>query len=204
MKKIFWFTLGLFALGSVFLYVPKTHALTPPKLVVSEIYYNPQGSIDTGKEWIKIYNQGDPLNIANYQVGASSTSSKYYTLPNIILDSAATLTIHWDTTGADSATDLYTGINVGNLNDLGGSITIFKSSIHSSSTILDYLEYGAGGQTWESAATTAHIWTAGNFIPNVLEGYAISRDPISQDTNLPSDFIAKSYLLPPRRATEMP
>lgn len=186
----------------IFFDLKKVKAIVPSnqKIVISEVYYNPIGT-DTGQEWIVIYNVGEDINLNNYQLSASSSN---YTFPNINLDSQNSITIHWNATGNDSATDLYTNtianadITYNNMGNTSGSVALFIEA-KNSSTIIDFLEYGSSGQTWEPTAISAsvNIWTKPDFIQSVLEGYSLERKPINQDTNTSVNFVAKSQILPP-------
>ena len=164
----------------------------PGRIVINEVLYNPVGS-DTGNEFIELYNAGGTsVDITGWQVGSDS---QYYTLPAFSLSPAAFVVIHWNASGANNANDLYTG-SLTNLSNTAGSVFIFNSSTKNSSTIVDFLEYGAGGQTWESTAVSAGIWTAGNFVGNVSEGHSIERRPKGYDTNSPADFIDQNNPTP--------
>lgn len=158
------------------------------RVVINEVYYDPTGT-DTGKEWIEIYNAGgQSINLLSYQMAASSSN---YTFPNITLNSYGFIIIHWNTTGTDSASDLYTGIGFNNMGNTNGSVALFSSTIKNSSTIIDYLEYGSAGQTWEPAAVSASIWTVGTYISisAIPEGHSLERNPAGLDINTVSDFI---------------
>ncbi|MDP2696012.1 MAG: lamin tail domain-containing protein, partial [bacterium] len=74
-----------------------------------------------------------------------------------------------------------------------GWVALFKSTDHTnkttaSKTIIDYIEYGVVGNTWESSAVAAGIWTAGDYIPNVQMGNSLERQPTGSDTNQSLDF----------------
>lgn len=158
------------------------------RVVINEVYNNPIGT-DTGKEWIEIYNAGgQSINLASYQLAASSSN---YTFPNITLNPQGFVIIHWNTTGTDSASDLYTGIGFNNIGNTNGSVALFSSTVKNSSTIIDYLEYGSAGQAWEPAAVSASIWTVGTYISisAIPEGHSLERNPAGLDINTASDFI---------------
>lgn len=52
----------------------------------------------------------------------------------------------------------------------------------------DYVEYGAGGQTWESDAVSAGIWTTGDFVADVVAGSSIGLKADGMDNNMSSDW----------------
>jgi len=158
-------------------------------LVINEVYYDPTEITDTGKEWIELYNgTANPIELIGYDLNA--VSGDYYTFPNFTLGSGNFVVVHWRADGTNTATDLYTGIsgfddNMGNTN---GWAALFNSTAHSSNTIIDYVEYGAGGKTWESDAVAAGIWTAGDYMVDVDKGHSFARKLVGFDTNQSSDF----------------
>jgi predicted ribosomally synthesized peptide with SipW-like signal peptide len=169
-----------------------TWPVSPGRIVINEVLYNPLGA-DTGNEFIELYNSGgSSVNMSGWQMGTDST---YYSLPTFSLGSDAFVIIHWDASGTNDSNNLYTG-SLTNLSNTAGSVFIFNNTTKNSSTIVDFLEYGASGQTWESTASSAGIWTSGSFISNVAEGHSISRNPNGKDTNSISDFIDQSNPTP--------
>ncbi len=154
-------------------------------IVINKILYNPLGN-DTGKEWIELYNRGNQdIDLTNYDLDPSS--APYYTFPHFVLKSKAKVIIHINTEGTNSATDLYTGPSK-NMSNTKGVIALFNSTTHSTENLVDYIEYGAGGQTNESKAIQDNIWTAGDFIPNAQEGYCLALKQEGQDNNSSQDW----------------
>ena len=140
-------------------------------IIISEVFYDAVG-VDTGKEWIELYNDSDSaFDLTGYELNASS--GNYYSFSNN-LEAKNCLVVCWNSEGTDNQNNLYTGTSdFSNMGNTAGWTALFNDSTHSSSTIVDYLEYGAAGNTWESAASSAGIWMAGDFIPNVAEGHSI-------------------------------
>ncbi len=158
-------------------------------LVINEIMYDPAGT-DTGKEWIEIYNPDSTvINLNGWQVNAAS--GDYYTFSDVSLLGSAFLIIQWGADGTDSASELFTG-NAGfdNMGNTSGFVALFNTSSHTKDTIIDYVEYGAGEQTWESVASSAGIWVRGTFAPDVVEGSSLGLATDGADTNAPSDWIS--------------
>ena len=158
---------------------------TPGKVVISEVFYDAVGT-DTGKEWIELYNSGDlAIDLTGYDLYYGHN----YTFPTFSLNGRSFVLIHNNKIGTDSLTDLYTGTtSSGNMGDSYGTVVIFNSTTHNSSTIVDFVQYGSGGHTWESAAATASIWTAGDFVTDVAAGHSIELKDPSIDTNQSGDW----------------
>jgi PKD repeat protein len=157
-------------------------------VVIDEVLYNPSTTSDTGKEYIRLYNNGDSVvDLTNWDIDPSSAN--YFTIPSFTLNAKTFITIRINTSGTNSDTDIYTG-TLSNMSDTEGPIAIFSSTSHTIATLIDYIEYGAGGQVNESKAVSAGLWTTGNFIPNVsAPGKAIKLKTDGVDNNSPSDWI---------------
>jgi len=202
-KKVFVFLLVLL-FGAGFFCVQKS-CWAADHLVINEVYYDPTENNDTGKEWIELYNgTANPIELTGYDLNA--VSGDYYTFPNFTLGSGNFVVVHWRADGVNTAADLYTGIFGfgGNMGNTNGWVALFNSTVHSSNTIIDYVKYGAGGKTWESAAVAAGIWTAGDYIINVDEGHSFARKPAGFDTNQSSDFEDLSSPNPQSSTEPMP
>jgi hypothetical protein len=55
-----------------------------------------------------------------------------------------------------------------------GPVALFSSTEHPEANLVDYISYGAGGQTNESKAIAKGIWSADTFITNIEEGQSIA------------------------------
>ena len=182
MKKIFFIT----AILVVFIFVPK---IVLGAVVINEVLYDPTRT-DTGLEYIRLYNNADSsFNLTGYELNA--VSGDYYIFSSFSLNPKSFITIHWRKDGINTQTDLYTGTSGfdANMGNTTGWVALFRSKHDEKDTIIDYIEYGATGQTHEPKAIAAGIWTAGDFIPDVSEGKAIKLKIDGVDTNSPSDWI---------------
>jgi hypothetical protein len=121
-------------------------------VVVNEVLYDPPGSSDTGLERIELYNNGtQAVNLAGWELYPARTP--YFRFGTFTLQPGTWVVIHLRESGTDTPTDLFEGTGATqNMGNTTGSVPLFDSSYHSASTLMDFMEYGAGGQTWESAA----------------------------------------------------
>ncbi len=161
------------------------------QVVINEVLYDPSGT-DTGLEWIELKNTGvSAIDIGGYDINA--TSGDYLTFPTLSVPSGGFVIVHWNTDGtndtdfSDNVAHIYTGsAGFTNMGNTSGWVALFNSTTHSSSTIIDYMEYGAGDQTWENSAVTAGIWTEDNFAIDVSESHSLEYDGAG---DLGSDFV---------------
>lgn len=166
----------------VVFFIPK---IACADIVINEVLYDPDG-IDTGKEYIRLYNNGDSdVDLTNWDLDPSS--APYFTFSSFTLKAKSFVNIHINASGIDSDTDLYDEGST-NMSNTKGPVALFNTTTHSSSTIIDYIEYGEEGQTNESKAVSAGIWTAGDFIPDADAGKAIKLKSDGVDNNSSSDW----------------
>jgi len=181
MKKIFFLT----AFMVVLFFIPSN---VLANVVINEVLYDPEGT-DTGLEYIILYNNDNTaIDLNRYELNA--VSGDYYAFPSLSLDPESFVIIHWRKEGTNTQTDLYTGTDEfdANMGNAKGWVALFNNSSHNKDTIIDYLEYGEAGRTWESTAVKAGIWTAGDFIPDVEAGKAIKLKIDGVDNNSSSDW----------------
>lgn len=168
---------------------PTTPSARLDHIVISEVFYDPVET-DTGLEWIELYN-GTSGEVDMSGMDLYATTGDDFIFPSgFKLSQFSFVIVHWNAAGTDLGINLYTGAPSGfdNMGNTTGWVALFKNSTHTKDTVVDYIEYGAGGQTAESKAVDAGIWTAGNFIPDVAEGHSIERIEKDADLNLASDF----------------
>ncbi len=149
---------------------------TPGPAKIVEVYYDPvEPGSDSGLEFIKIKNVGTYyINLNNYLLHHSESGSNDYIFGNVNLAPGAIITV-------DSFVD--------NMNDIHGSVSLFKNATKNVANILDFVRYGylAGAENMESNAVIAGIWTLGDFVPDVATGHSIKLS--GNDNNVSSDWI---------------
>ncbi len=181
--------LGILVIGFIYLQLSVSAQSLPSSVVINEYLSDPIG-IDTGLEWIELFNPTcRAIDITGYEVTASS--GNFYVIPNFVLSPRSSVVIYWRKDGVNTQTDLFTSATLitTNMGNTSGYIALFNSSIHSKSTIVDYLEYGAGTQYWEQTAFDAGIWQNGDYLVISGEGKTNGRITDGVDTNTSSDFV---------------
>lgn len=182
----------LFGLAVFLLGTQRARAASPGDVVINEVMVNPDGT-DTGLEWIELYNTGtEEVVLSSYDLYAAGS---YYTFGSFTLNPGAYVVVHINLSGLDTVTDLYQDIS-GNMSNTSGTIALFSGTTHSSSTIVDFIRYGATATTWQSAAVATGIWNSGDYVPVVSEGNSMGRLPNGQDTDVPTDWTNFAYPTP--------
>lgn len=168
----------------------------PGKATISEVLYNPVGT-DTGLEWIEIHNTGGSnLPMAGYVLHFDGVGTHDFIFPTFNLASGARVVVHVRATGTNTLTNLYWPDTNGlNMSNSYGSVVLFKSLPKDSTTIVDFVQYGAAGQDGEPKAVAAGIWTNGTFVPLIAaEGH--SMELTGADNNQVSDWHEQSTPTP--------
>lgn len=175
--------------GGVLFFGPGKAKADSQSVVINEVYYN----TSTGNQWIELYNGGClTINLSGFDLDVAGT---YYHFNSFLLAAHTFTIVHVNAIGTNNAMDLYQG-NSANMSKTSGTAALFNSTTHSSKTIIDFVEYGASSQTWQSAAISAGLWDAGDFVPNVATGHSIERNSLGQNTHKSSDFIDQTNPTP--------
>jgi len=184
---------------------------TPLEVVIDEVLYDAIGA-DAGNEWLEFYNtSGTPRVLTGLFVRLDVTSIPYQ-FPEFTLQPHAYVVLHTNVTGTDTAADLYPPQPLANMGNTGGSVSFCRTDPPTAENFIDFVQYGAGNQTWENTAVEAGIWTEGDFVTGVIEGSSMGRFPNGQDTNKPEDWVefsmptggAENEYLPTPTPTETP
>ncbi|OGZ55834.1 MAG: hypothetical protein A3J04_01425 [Candidatus Ryanbacteria bacterium RIFCSPLOWO2_02_FULL_47_14] len=158
------------------------HALHS-EVVIREALFDPEGT-DTGLEYIVIENTGNaPKELTGWDLYPDGVG--YYTFPAFSLEPKSVVTIHLRAPGTNDVKNLYHSSTTKNMGNTSGSIALFSSTEHSSETIVDFVEYGGEGETWEPAAVSAGLWKTGDFVSleGILEGEKIRRTTEAHDAS---------------------
>lgn len=132
-------------------------------VVINEVMFDPEGS-DTGGEWIELYNASEKeVDISGWEIYPDGIG--YITIPNGFSIGAKKFTlIHLRTTGNNSSTDIYQATSSSNMSNTSGSVALFSAEPRGKDTIKGFVQWGKGGETWESSAMDAGLWEKGMFV----------------------------------------
>ncbi len=142
------------------------------QVVIHEVFYDPEGS-DTGAEWVELRNAGsEAVSLEGWLVDLSGPN---LVLPALTLPAGELLVIHTnvETAQAPQGYELwFDGDNMGNTH---GFIGLWSSDQQQVDFLVDYMEYGQPGHSWESQAVELGLWPEGAYAPDVESGQSLVR-----------------------------
>jgi len=132
-------------------------------VVINEVMFDPEGS-DTGAEWIELYNgSNEQVDISGWEIYPDGIG--YITIPNgFFIGAKKIILVHVRTAGNNSSTDIYQATSSSNMGNTSGSIALFSGEPKGKDTIKSFIQWGKGGETWESSAMDAGLWDKGTFV----------------------------------------
>lgn len=143
---------------------------------ITEVQYNIAG----GADLIEITNLGAAAgDLGRFRIAPLGTGiGVEIALNSFPVPSNGRVTIH-NNAGANNATNIYS-VGFGNLGDASGAVALYMphsiapgNAVSNTNMIVDFVQWGSGGQGVEVTAVNAGIWGAGTFIPTVAAGHSI-------------------------------
>ncbi len=145
-----------------------------PFIVINEVLYDPLGT-DAGNQLIELKNTGT----ASGDIGGwwLCYRFEYYDIPaSVSIEPGAFLVIHLGVNGDNTATDVYIQF-ASALNTNSSDLNLYlDGNFTSPSSMIDFVQWGGGGNGRESVAVTAGMWMEGDFVPDIQEGHSIAYD----------------------------
>lgn len=143
---------------------------------ITEVQFNAAGNLDL----IEIANLGASSgNLGRYRLavaGFATQTLQVGSSPDLVVPAAGHVVIHCNTTGTNTATNLFLPA----ITDLpaSGSIGLYvpntnQTSLALASQIIDYVQWGAGGQANEATAVSAGLWASNAAVTGVAAGHSI-------------------------------
>ncbi|MDP2360974.1 MAG: lamin tail domain-containing protein [bacterium] len=136
----------------------------------NEVCYDPEG-VDTGQEWIELINTGtEPVSLDGWLLDCNGPN---LILPAVQLGPGQVLVIHNNAVEALPHTQQevwFAGPSLGNTH---GFLGLWRSDAQNLGNLVDYLQYGQVGHSWEGQAIEAGLWPAGAFLPDVEQGHSL-------------------------------
>ena len=132
-------------------------------VVINEVMFDPAGG-DTGGEWVELFNSGDQdADVSGWEIYPDGTG--YVTIPNgFSIGAKKFMLIHLRSSGNNSPTDVYQTNASSNMSNTSGSAVLFSAEPRGNDTMKSFVQWGKAGETWESDAEKAGLWSKGTFI----------------------------------------
>jgi hypothetical protein len=140
-------------------------ALRAQELQLSEILYDPIGA-NTGQQAVEIQNPG----AAPVAVGDLGYHLRYppvaWPFPaGSVVPAGGILVVRINTLGTNTSSEVFTGTGGQRNLRFTDSLALYRSSqFQDPANLVDFLEWGAGGQIGEAEAVAAGLWAAGDFV----------------------------------------
>lgn len=136
----------------------------------NEVCYDPDGT-DADKEWIEVMNTGqDPVDLEGWLLDCNGPN---LSLPAISLGPGQVAVIHCNATEAQLPMGNECWFMAASLNNTHGFLGLWRSGSQTVGELVDYVEYGATGHSWEGMAIEAGIWPLGAYLPDVEQGHSL-------------------------------
>lgn len=142
---------------------------------ITEVQYN----LPSGQDLIEITNHGAAAgNLGDYRLSVQAGTAVTVPLTDLVVPAGSQVVFHCNASGANTATDVYLPA----LPDLPspGSVALYVPNSTSGQTaltdvtqIIDFVQWGQGGEPNEATAAGASLWTAGQFVPAAAAGHSL-------------------------------
>jgi hypothetical protein len=144
-----------------------------PNVILSEVLVDPVGP-NSGNQLIEIQNlESGAVDLSGWQI---CYQFAYWGLPpSTTLGAGDFLVVHVNASGTDDAQNVYTGTFLDMTASDALSLYANADDFDDAANIVDFVQWGAGGQAREDLAVIAGLWTAGQFLPASTEGRSIER-----------------------------
>lgn len=151
---------------------------------ITEVQYNRAA----GQDLIEITNYGaGPGNLGRYRIATGIAGSTELVGPSaatsdIIVASGGRVVIHLNASGTNTNADLFiASFNPGTgLGNTSGQLALYVpntispgNALTNTDMLLDYVEWGSGGQTAEGTAVGAGFWASSAFVPQIADGHSM-------------------------------
>jgi hypothetical protein len=137
---------------------------------VAEVHYDPMGA-DGGLEWIELMNQGaQSVDLDGWLLDADGPN---LILPHWLLEPGQAFVVHVNAPAASPPHEGEVWFSESNMGNTHGFVGLWRGVGQALELIEDYMEYGAGGHSWESQAVESGLWLEGEFAPDVDAGHSL-------------------------------
>jgi plastocyanin len=144
---------------------------------ITEVQFNVPGNLDL----IEIANLGGAGNLGKYRLkisGVAVQTLQIGTSTDLVVPAGGRVVLHLAASGTSTATDLFFP-GIAGLPATGSVALYVPSTVSSQNALtradmmLDFVQWGAGGQENEATAQAAGFWNSGAAVLNVADGHSI-------------------------------
>ena len=151
--------------------------LISPPLTINEVYADPEPA-GPGQTFFEIANTGaTPVSLGHTRwrygtAGGAALSGTF--AADRVLKPGRFLVLHFNAAAPDDSANVYLGAGP-ELDPAGGSLALYKNPLNDDDplNLIDFMEWGAGGQPLEAVAVAGAQWVAGEFVPRPAAGQSI-------------------------------
>ena len=165
---------------------PSDEAAAVRDVVINEVMPNPA----FGAAWIELHNRStSDINIGGWQL--TNEDAFTYTFPADTFIGNDAYSLIYLGAGTNTATKFYAGAgSVNQLSKTADQMSLYSSSSHTTSTLLDFVEWNtttpSDGQ--DALAISAGHWVAGNYVATPAQQASTGRDRSASKTNRAADW----------------
>lgn len=155
---------------------PGGYAYSPSPVTIEEVLADPTGA-NAGQQWIELFNQtGSVADIGGWAI-ANGTDS--YTFPfGFKVNPGQRVLLHVAQAGINTNTDHFAP-NFQVLDSSKGSLALLRSG----SDLVDFVQWGQSGLSFEQAAELVAEWQSGDFTNIAPEGKSLDYDGSGNDSS---------------------
>jgi hypothetical protein len=155
---------------------PGGYAFSPSPVTIEEVLADPQGQ-NAGAQYIELFNQtGSVADIGGWVI-ANGTDS--YTFPfGFKVNPGQRVLVHVSQAGANNGTDQFAP-SFQPLDAGQGSLALLRSG----SDVVDFVQWGSSGLSFEQAADLVSEWQIGDFAAAAPEGSSLDYDGTANDSS---------------------
>lgn len=159
-----------FGMTGVITLLPSTSTAAVSDFRITEVLY----AAPAGSDLIEIANLGTADgDLGRYRIAVPGDVEGIPLLTLPVAKNGGRVVIHVGASGTNTATDVFLPA-LSPLPDAAGSVALYvpntitgHTAVTDATQIIDFVQYGAGGEANEATAGTANVWTPSDFVPVV-------------------------------------
>jgi len=143
----------------------------------NEVCYDPAGA-DAGLEWIELMNTGPSgVSLGGWLLDCNGPNA---ILPDLTIGPGQVVVIHHNSAAGQTPTEDEIWFTLSSLGNTHGFLGLWSSESQVAENLVDYVEYGSPGHSWEGQAVERGIWPLGGFLPDVAEGHSLRHQGVGE------------------------